>query len=279
MDTGKELVTVINCPPTQPRPNGLGQQEWLAFAWHELKSPLTCILTYSDLLERTKPLTAQQNTLVSQLRAAAWRMNTLMEELFSLAQANPGRPDSPGQPGRPGQPCSLAEVIEGVFQEFGPLAATRNQQLSLCPLPGPLVVCGNPVQLGQVVANLVSNGIKYTPAGGAITLSAEVKANVVWVWVQDTGVGILPADLPFLFDPYYRAQSERVKAIEGSGLGLAIVRCIVEQHGGQVAVTSEGIPGKGSQFGFSLPLLHVSEEANPAKRSRATQEKAHDQAT
>ena len=271
MDTGKDLA-VTHCPPTQPRAIGIGQQEWAAFAWHELKTPLTCILTYGDLLERTEPLTAQQSTLVSRLRAAAWRMNTLIEEVFSPAQATANPCDR-------WQPCSLAEVIERIFKEFGPLAAARKQCLSLYPLPGRMQVCGNPVQLGQVVANLLSNGIKYTPAGGAITLSAEMDANVVWVWVQDTGLGILPADLPYVFDRHYRAQSESVKAVEGSGLGLAIVRCIVEQHGGRVVVASDGIPGKGSQFGFSLPLFQPAADCEPSADQGVVQEKAHGQAT
>jgi signal transduction histidine kinase len=274
MGTRNDLAAIVNCPPGRPRPNGMGQQEWVAFAWHELKSPLTCILTYSDLIERTEPLTAQQSTLVSQLRAAAWRMNALIEEVFSLVQANA----NPCDPVPPGKPCSLAEVIERVFQEFGPLAATKKQRLSLSPLPGQMQVCGNPIQLGQVVANLLSNGIKYTPAGGAIMLSAEIETNVVWVWVQDTGMGILPADLPYVFNHYYRGQSERISAIEGSGLGLAIVRCIVEQHGGQVAVASEGIPGKGSQFGFSLPLLQPVADSESAAGRTDAQEEAHDQA-
>jgi signal transduction histidine kinase len=101
--------------------------------------------------------------------------------------------------------------------------------------------------------NLIGNALKYTPDGGAITLSTERHADMIHIHVRDTGYGIPPADLPHLFNRFYRVRNNGHDDIEGNGLGLAIVKSVAESMDGDVTVESE--VGKGSRFTFSLPLV------------------------
>jgi two-component system OmpR family sensor kinase len=103
------------------------------------------------------------------------------------------------------------------------------------------------------LSNLIGNAIKYTPSEGAINISLQHDANRVTINVRDTGYGIAPADLPFIFDRFYRVRDDNQEGVEGNGLGLAIVKSIAERHGGQVSVESQ--PGQGSCFSFALPLV------------------------
>ncbi len=109
----------------------------------------------------------------------------------------------------------------------------------------------NPVQLRQVIDNLVDNALKYTPKGGKITVRAGVKQNQLIIQIVDTGIGIPPIDLPYIFEKFYRA-SNLTNDISGSGLGLAIVKSIVENHHGRIWVNSN--PGQGSTFSVVLPI-------------------------
>jgi signal transduction histidine kinase len=103
-----------------------------------------------------------------------------------------------------------------------------------------------------VLRNLIDNALRYTPAGGRVSVTARPQGRGVTVAVADTGAGIAPEDLPHVFDRFYRADGSRARATGGSGLGLAIVKQLVEAHGGRVWAESE--PGRGSVFSFALPL-------------------------
>jgi signal transduction histidine kinase len=106
---------------------------------------------------------------------------------------------------------------------------------------------------------LIGNAIKYTPDGGAITLSIEEKANALYIHIKDTGYGIPSCDLPFIFNRFYRVRNNGHDEIEGNGLGLAIVKSTAQQHGGDVTVESE--VGKGSCFTITLPLISAGESS------------------
>jgi len=105
--------------------------------------------------------------------------------------------------------------------------------------------------IGRVLANLVSNALRHTPAGGRVQVQATRKKDRVRVEIQDSGEGIDPQDLPHVFERFYRGEKSRSRATGGTGLGLAIARGIVESHGGQIGVQSE--PGQGACFFFVLP--------------------------
>ena len=112
---------------------------------------------------------------------------------------------------------------------------------------------GDALQLRQAISNLIGNAIKYSPLQGKISVSIEQTAEQIVITVQDTGYGIPSADLPFIFDRFYRVRDGHLEGIEGNGLGLAIVKSIAERYGGQVSV--ESTAGLGSCFSFSLPVI------------------------
>jgi signal transduction histidine kinase len=114
-------------------------------------------------------------------------------------------------------------------------------------------VLGNARRLRQVLSNLIGNAIKYTPAGGRITVTASCNHDEMLVSVQDTGIGIPMADQPHIFDKFYRVQRPEMAGIKGTGLGLAITRSIVEKLGGRIWVQSE--LNVGSTFSFALPTF------------------------
>ena len=115
------------------------------------------------------------------------------------------------------------------------------------------LVLGHEDRLGQVLPNLAGNALQYTPAGGAVVVSARRKDKEVEIAVTDTGLGIAAEHLPHIFDRFYRVDKSRSRAAGGSGIGLTIARHLVEAHGGKLRAESAG-PGRGSTFTFSLPL-------------------------
>lgn len=218
----------------------------LAMASHELKTPITTLLAYVDLLKRVGPLTELQAEYLNRIRAVTKRLSELVLNLVEQARPTGGVTPRP-------EPCCLVEMAEDMAEEFAPSASARTLTLTVDVGPEPLYVWGDALALRQVLRNLIGNAIKYTPAGGRIALSVEARAGEVCVWVRDTGLGIPTADLPFVFEKFYRVHRHDRAAIEGNGLGLAIVKTIVEQHGGRVSVESE--VGQGSCFCFCLPAL------------------------
>jgi signal transduction histidine kinase len=130
----------------------------------------------------------------------------------------------------------------------------KPMQLSL-EIPSSLPwVHGDVERVQQVLAYLVSNAWNYTPKGGKVALNAHLLENEVQVDVVDNGIGIKPEDQPRIFERFYRGEDPLVLATAGTGLGLAIVKNLVEMHRGRIWFTSEGVPGKGSIFSFTLPL-------------------------
>lgn len=226
----------------------------LAMASHELKTPITTLLAYADLLKRVGPLTERQIEYLNRMRAVTKRLSELVVNLVEQARTTGGLAPRP-------EPCCLVEMAEDLADEFSPAAAARELTLTLAVGPDPLYVWGDATALRQVFRNLIGNAIKYTPANGQIQLGVEARADDVHVWVRDTGLGIPADDLPYVFEKFYRVQRQDRAAIEGSGLGLAIVKTIIEQHGGSVSVESE--VGRGSCFRFSLPALPPTNESTP----------------
>jgi len=132
-------------------------------------------------------------------------------------------------------------------------ARDKGQNLSVSIAPDLPLVQGNSLRLSQVVNNLVGNAIKYTPTGGTITVRLEEETGELLLHVQDNGIGIAPADQPYIFDKFYRVQDKRTRDVSGAGLGLAIAKSAVEKHGGRIWVESE--PGRGTIFHVALPAI------------------------
>jgi signal transduction histidine kinase/DNA-binding response OmpR family regulator len=226
------------------------KSEFIATASHDLKNPITSVLGYAEMLALAGPLNETQTEFAGRIRRAAKQMHELVLDLLDLARVDLGVDLKK-------EPCNLFGLLRGVADEFLPQAEAKGQSLTLRPEApaAPLGVVGDSSRLQQVARNLIGNAIKYTPPGGQITVSAEARGAMAHVTVQDTGIGIPSADLPFIFDRFYRVQTDETRDIEGNGLGLAIVKAIVEQHGGQMCV--ESVVSQGSRFTFALPLTAI----------------------
>ena len=239
------------------------KNEFIATASHDLKNPLTTIAGFISLLEQAGPLNKQQKDFANRIQGATLTMRELVQNMMSLAQM-----DLQATPKH--ELVELGELLAGITYEFTPQAAAKNQTLHFTPFAIPEHINGDRLQLKQLFRNLVGNAIKYSPQGGSITLGAKTEKEKIQINVQDTGYGIPAADLPFIFDRFYRVRNGKNSEEEGNGLGLAIVKSIVEQHGGQVNVQSE--VGKGTCFVITLPLsahaeFAVSQSAHPSRAS------------
>jgi signal transduction histidine kinase len=151
------------------------------------------------------------------------------------------------------EPCAVAPIINQVVNQFEELIHDKQLLVSVKANTNLPPVMGNDRRMRQVLSNLVSNAVKYTPEGGEINIGAECHHDEIVVSVQDTGIGIPVTDQPHIFDKFYRVQQPEVTKIKGTGLGLAITRSIVEQLGGRIWVQSE--VNVGSTFSFALPII------------------------
>jgi signal transduction histidine kinase len=219
------------------------QQRFVADASHELRAPLTAIQANLELLEQVPDMSpADRQEAVAEASREAHRLTRLVADLLTLARADAGSVVRR-------QVVDLAPVLHEVLREARHLA--REQQVILGPLE-PACVEGDPDRLKQLLLILVDNALKYTPPGGQVTLELGRNATQAEVVIRDTGVGIGAADLPHVFERFYRADPARARDPGGSGLGLAIARWIVDQHGGQIGLTSTS--GQGTTVTVRLPL-------------------------
>ncbi|PKO14354.1 MAG: hypothetical protein CVU39_15065 [Chloroflexi bacterium HGW-Chloroflexi-10] len=222
------------------------RRDLVAWAGHDLRTPLASIRLLVEALADgvvTDPQTIQSYHL--QAKKQVDTLSLLVDDLFQISQL-----DSGGVPLR-SEPASLSDLISDTLESFTGLAAQKGVALSGSAEPGIDPISIDVQWMGRALNNLVSNALRYTASGGSVTLCAERKLNGVSVSVSDTGEGILPADLPHVFERFYRGEKSRNRASGGAGLGLAIVQGIIEAHGGSIWVDSEH--GKGTVFTFILP--------------------------
>lgn len=150
------------------------------------------------------------------------------------------------------KPCDINEFQDTILTLFEPVFEEADLKFER-RVPNHLpVVFADKQLIGQVLANLIENAIKYTPTGGGITISAEANDSEVIVHVKDTGIGIPAESLPRIFERFYRVDKGRSREMDGTGLGLAIAKHVLSKHGGRIWVDSS--PGEGSVFYFALPL-------------------------
>ncbi len=218
------------------------KNEFVAVVSHDLRTPLSNIHGYAEVLE--KMVEGEALEYAEQIRIQSERTARLVEELLDL-----GKIESGIEAVR--EPCCLRQLIVEAVQAASFQAESSDVVLRMDVTASCGPVEGNPLRLRQALDNLIGNAIKYTPVGGTITVRAWEAERQVTVLVQDSGVGIPRESLPRIFEKFYRVPAPEGGRIPGTGLGLAIVKAVVEQHGGQVWVESE--VGRGSTFGFSLP--------------------------
>lgn len=221
------------------------KSDFVSTVSHDLRSPLTNISGHAALLPEVGELNETQQEFVEVIKLSVAKMTTLIDNLLDLGKIE-------ARVEMEMKPCQLVLVINEAVESLREQAGVKEIVLQLDLPPELPLVQGNQVRLDQVVSNLVGNAVKFTPKGGMVTVSAREEKGKVAVEVKDTGIGIAPEAQVHLFEKFYRVSSEETRGIEGTGLGLAIVKSIVEGHGGRVWVESE--PGRGSTFGFALPI-------------------------
>jgi two-component system, OmpR family, sensor kinase len=221
------------------------QRRFVADASHDLRTPVAAILSLAE--NARDGIGAQTPTQsLSVIAEQAQRLRQLITNLLQLSRADEGHLESEREPLR------ITALLQDVVAGVQPLAEERGITLTLSVLDEG-VVLGDLAQLILVLMNLLDNALAYTPHGGQVVLSSHREGAHIVIAVRDTGMGIAPADLPHIFERFYRADPARQRATGGSGLGLAIVRTLVEAHQGTVTV--ESVPGAGSRFLIRLPLV------------------------
>ncbi|MGA5298336.1 sensor histidine kinase [Nucisporomicrobium flavum] len=212
---------------------------------HEMRTPLATIEAYLDAAE--DGIGVDDEDTLTVLRTQTGRLRRLAEDLAAVSLAEERRVDLHPEPVAP------AELVGAAVAAAAPRYAAAGVALDAGAAAGLPSVDADPQRLGQVLGNLLDNALRHTPAGGSVTVTADLAADRLRLQVADTGEGIPAEHLPHVFERFYRADSARDRARGGSGIGLAIVRAIVSAHGGAVSAHSDG-PGRGATFTVTLPL-------------------------
>ena len=213
---------------------------------HDLKGPISAIAALAYLLQQDRAEDAQYQDRVRRMRGIAQSMGELVSDLLDLGRIEAGLDPATERD-------DVVALLTAVVETLGPDAAAKQITLEAA-LPKEAWLPMSAARLRQAVLNLVGNAIKYTPAGGhvRVTLTIAESADTATIAVSDTGHGIPAADLPHVFDKFYRVESAATANTPGTGLGLAIVKSIVDLHKGRVRV--ESVEGAGSTFFVDLPL-------------------------
>jgi two-component system CheB/CheR fusion protein len=221
------------------------REEFFAALAHELRNPAACLFTWIDRLRDTDR--ADESGALDILETAAHTIRRLAEDLLDVARGTSGHMRVNRE-----HYASLAPLVEGVIEAFGPAATQKDVTLlgKLESASGPAEVDADRLQ--QIVSNLLSNAIRFTPPGGRIEVHCGRRTDCVELLVRDTGKGIAAEALPRVFERYWQGQPA-LDADSGLGLGLSICRMLVELHQGQIEVMSDG-PGRGTTFVVRLPL-------------------------
>jgi two-component system OmpR family sensor kinase len=242
----ERLVETLNAMIERLETSFLGLRRFTADASHELKTPLAVLR--ADV-ERAMSEAAQTERLVALEEALheTTRMADLVESLLTLARADEGRFDIHREP------IDLKPLVEDVYETALILGEAAGVAVNL-PFTADVTVMGDRTRLRQPFLNLITNAIKYTPAGGKVDIGLGVHPDNVTFAVRDTGIGIAAADVPYIFERFWRADRVRSRMSErgGFGLGLAISQWIAQAHGGTLTASSR--LGRGSLFTVTLPL-------------------------
>ena len=221
------------------------KSEFLSTAAHELRTPLTSILGFSEILLKRKLDEERKNRFLKIINEESVGLSALINDLLDLSRIESGKGFKITK-----APIQIKEVI---LENIDIFKHQTDKHTFKVNLPDDLVkIEADKDKINQVMENLISNALKFSPEGGEITVSVKETKDEVKVSVSDAGMGIPEKELLHIFEKFYRASNVSSGAIGGTGLGLGIAKYIVESHGGKISVESE--VGKGSTFSFTLPL-------------------------
>jgi len=236
------------------------KDEFLATVSHELRTPLTPILAWVSQLRRRRLDPARTARALEAIERSARAQARLVDDLLEVSRIIGGKLRLDIRPMR------LASAIEAAIEAMRPAAAAKNIRVVTSLDPRIELIWGDPERLQQVVWNLVSNAIKFTPEGGRVDVRLECVDSHLELTVRDTGRGIAPEFLPYLFERFRQADPSSTRALGGLGLGLAIVRHLVELHGGTVEAESAG-EGKGTTLRVRMPFRVAPHDASGPERT------------
>lgn len=220
------------------------KNEFVSTVSHDLRSPLTAILGYIELLERVGPINETQREFIQRVQESVQSITLLVNDLMELGRIEAGLDSQK-------ELTNLEDVVRYALENARDQIREKHLDAAM-ELPDEIPhLRGNPIRLRQLLDNLLGNAIKYTPEKGRIRIRVEVQNNQIIMQVKDTGSGIPPTDQLHVFEKFYRA-SNVPKGVGGSGLGLAIVKSIVSNHGGRIWV--ESVLGQGSTFTVVFPV-------------------------
>lgn len=224
------------------------RREFVANVSHELRTPLTYLQGYAEaILDGLATSPEEEEKYIRIILDETLRLRRLVNDLLDLARIEAG------QLMLEKETVKMLLLIQEVRQKLLPLATEKEVQLVVSGQENLPPVWGNPDRLQQILINLINNALRYTPAGGSIVVDTELQNdNWLTVRVRDTGSGIAAADLPYVFERFYKKEKARTRSSAGTGIGLAIVKGLVEAHGGEITVNSK--LGQGTVFTFTLPL-------------------------
>jgi two-component system OmpR family sensor kinase len=242
-----DLVTTLNAMISRLETSFAGLRRFTADASHELKTPLAVLRADVERAMTESAQTTERMIALEEALQEVRRMTDLVESLLTLARADEGRFDLHREA------VELAPLVQEVYETALILGEAQGITVNL-PFTADVVVMGDRTRLRQLFLNLVTNAIKYTPAGGKVELGVGRHPDNVTFAVRDTGIGISAADFPHIFERFWRADRVRSRMSErgGFGLGLAISQWIAQAHGGTLTASSR--LGRGSLFTVTLPL-------------------------
>ncbi|WP_167784741.1 sensor histidine kinase [Ramlibacter rhizophilus] len=218
------------------------KNRFMAVLAHELRNPLMPIRNALTIMAQGDPQRTQR--MLQVIARQVGHLESLVTDLLDVTRIDTDKLTLHRQP------MDLRELVRQAADDYAPLLAARGLALSAQVPDAPVPLHGDPARLAQVLGNLLSNSLKFTPPGGEVRVRLEREAGQALLQVEDTGCGIPAEALPHIFDAFAQGEHERS---EGLGLGLTLVKRLVEMHGGQVQATSEG-QGRGSRFVLVLRL-------------------------
>ena len=220
------------------------KDEFIASVSHELRTPLASIIGYVELLEDEHARGPETEHFLQVVGRNAHRLHRLVADVLLLSGIQSGTMTMEFRP------TDLGEVAASAVDEMRHEADRK--QITVTLSAAPVACVADPGRVSQLLTNLISNALKFTPQGGSVWVKTGTEGDMAVLSVADTGRGIPQADMTSIFERFFRSQAAALEAIPGTGLGLTIAKAIVDAHGGSITV--ESVEGQGSVFTAYLPL-------------------------
>jgi two-component system NtrC family sensor kinase len=220
------------------------KNDFVSTVSHDLRSPLTAILGYVELLERVGPINTTQKEFINRVQTSVHNITNLVDDLLNLGRIEAGFDTRK-------EFLDLGKLVGFTIEGMHKVLQTQQQTIETNIAEDLPQIFGSPVQLRQIISNLLSNASKYSPSGSTIHVQIKQERNQLLLTIADEGFGIPAIDLPHIFEKFYRAGNIS-SDISGTGLGLAIVKTIVDSHHGRIWVDS--VIDKGTTFTIVLPI-------------------------